>query len=558
MITEALRELRPFLASRSYKLFLTGGLAVLSGLAEAIALFLVVRVAVGLGGTDTLTRLGGATLSVRQMLGLAFVAESVAWVGHIFISRLSADLCGTVLHESRRTAIRRYVHAPWAVQSVQREGALQELVTMLSFRTAEMAQWLAFGFAQAIILLMFIGSALIVDWRFTTTILAAGGLVVLLMRPVAKATQTRAQEFVTSNSAYAEEVSRIASASMELKAFGVEVIAEQQLDDLDRTVSGKLTRSRFSALFSASAFKDIAVFLLIGSVAGLYVLGDQALASAGVVITLIIRGLASAQQASASYQAVSESAPNLRDFNRRLLAMKTEPPEPPSVTIGQFSSLSLADVSYRYDADDAPALSGVNLEINKGDFVGIVGPSGGGKSTLLQLILRLRHPSSGALRVNGSNYLGISAEEWHQLVSLVPQEPSLLEASIEDNIAYYRRVSSSAVREAARAANIYDEVMRLPAGFDTRLGPRGTGLSGGQKQRIAIARAVVGRPALLVMDEPTSALDPASENVVLETIDRLRGQTTLLLVAHRMSTVARCDYLLKVDDGYVHRLSMTG
>lgn len=550
LIRQTLRELRPYLAGRSWRLLALCIFAITGGIAEAAALMLTVRVAISVGSGTDFGGLGLPDLSAGRALLIAAAAEGIAFAFHVLIARTAADLAATVLRETRKAALSRYIRAPWSIQSIQREGAIQELVTSLSFRISELTLWFAFGLGQAIILAMFVAAAMAVDWRFTLAILLAGTAAVVLLRPLARVTQRRARKFVDANSYYAEEISRLTSSTMELKSYGVGPTAEKQLQDLNDDVSQRQFETRFSALFTGSVFKDIAVCLLIGSVAGLYWLGTETLVNAGVVVTLIVRGLASAQQASSSYQFLSEAAPNLASFNRRLAEMHEEIRPAANVAIGEFEQINLVDVGYSYDGH-TQAVHAVDLQISAGDFVGVVGRSGGGKSTLLQLILRLRRPTSGAIRVNGHDYTDVPTERWHELVSLVPQEPGLLEATIAENIAYYRRIPEPAILEAARAANIFDEIMTLPNGFETRLGPRGSGLSGGQKQRIAIARALAGNPSVLVMDEPTSALDGASEQAVLETIEGLRGSTTLILVAHRLSTVAHCDYLVEVADGRV-------
>lgn len=557
MIRQSWRQLRPFLDGKSSYILGLSALAIVSGVAEATALLLAVRVAVGITANEKIVDISGYPLSVSECLTIAAGAEFLAFIGHAMIARFSARLSATVLRASRRLALRRYVRAPWSIQSVQREGALQDLVSTLTYRTSEVAQYLAYGLSQSIILMMFVGASLIVDWRFTSAIIGAGALVVLLLRPVARATQLKARDFVEANSHYAEEVGRLASASMELKSFGVEPIAERNLEHFNAAASRRHYEARFSGLFSGGVFKDVAVMLLIGSVAGLYWVGQDALANAGVVITLIIRGLASAQAASSSYQSLSEGAPNLAQLDERISAMVAEERPNGNERLAEFDYLNFANVSFEYRPGEGKALKNVNIRVDTGDFLGIVGPSGGGKSTLLQLLLRLRYPSEGTITFNGIDYRDISADDWHRFVSLVPQEPSLLEGTIAENIAYYRDIPQADIENAARSANIYDEVSALPEGFETKLGPRGSGLSGGQKQRIAIARALAGKPALLVMDEPTSALDTAAELAILETIGSLRGDTTIVLVAHRMSTVSQCDYLLEVTKGSVVRRSNT-
>jgi ABC-type multidrug transport system fused ATPase/permease subunit len=154
--------------------------------------------------------------------------------------------------------------------------------------------------------------------------------------------------------------------------------------------------------------------------------------------------------------------------------------------------------------------------------------------------------------VSGIPYEQIEPQSWHRLVTLVPQEPKLFEGTVADNIAFLRPgITREEVEHAAGLAHVLDDIRALPEAFDTQLGPRGTGLSGGQKQRIAIARALVGEPQLLVLDEPTSALDVKSEQLLQQTIQDLKGRVTLVIVAHRLATLASCDRVVAMADGRI-------
>jgi ATP-binding cassette, subfamily B, bacterial len=213
--------------------------------------------------------------------------------------------------------------------------------------------------------------------------------------------------------------------------------------------------------------------------------------------------------------------------------------------------ISLREVTYEY-APDQPGVLDVDLEIEAGESLGVIGPSGGGKSTLVQVLLRLRPPTGGSVTVSGIPYTGIAPESWHRLVALVPQEPKLFRGTVAENIAFFRPwIARERIERAAADAHVLDDILRLPAGFDTELGPRGAGLSGGQKQRIAIARALAGDPQLLVLDEPTSALDVRSEQLLQQTITDLHGRVTLVIVAHRISTLTICDRVVAMADGRI-------
>ncbi len=201
---------------------------------------------------------------------------------------------------------------------------------------------------------------------------------------------------------------------------------------------------------------------------------------------------------------------------------------------------------------DMPVLVDVDLDIDPGQIVALVGPSGSGKSTMAALLARFYDPDAGSIRIDGVDLRELDPKAWREHVGTVAQEPVLFATSIAENIRYGRPgASDDDVRAAARAANAEAFVDAFPEGFDTLVGERGVRLSGGQKQRIAIARAVLKDPAILVLDEATSALDAESEHLVQEALDRLmRGRTTLV-IAHRLSTVRDADRVIVLDGGRI-------
>jgi ABC-type multidrug transport system fused ATPase/permease subunit len=182
----------------------------------------------------------------------------------------------------------------------------------------------------------------------------------------------------------------------------------------------------------------------------------------------------------------------------------------------------------------------------------VVGPSGSGKSTLAQLLLRLREPTSGEVDVDGVDARSFTESSWRRHVALVPQQAHLLHGTVAENIAFLRPwVDDAAIERAARDAGIHDEILALPAGYQTSVGASTRDLSGGQVQRISIARALAGSPSVLVLDEPTSALDVHSEAIVQDTMESLRHRMLVVIVAHRLSTLSICDQLVVLRDGVV-------
>jgi subfamily B ATP-binding cassette protein MsbA len=200
-------------------------------------------------------------------------------------------------------------------------------------------------------------------------------------------------------------------------------------------------------------------------------------------------------------------------------------------------------VTFGYGADE-PALRDVDLEIGRGRVVALVGPSGAGKTTMANLVPRFYDPTAGRITLDGLDL--------RSLMGIVTQETILFHDTVRANIAYgLDGVEPAALEAAAKAANAHDFIMELPAGYDTLLGERGTRISGGQRQRIAIARALLRNTPILILDEATSALDTESERLVQAAIERLMEDRTVLVIAHRLSTVRRADAIVVLDDGRI-------
>ncbi|MFZ9018412.1 MAG: ATP-binding cassette domain-containing protein, partial [Ilumatobacteraceae bacterium] len=195
---------------------------------------------------------------------------------------------------------------------------------------------------------------------------------------------------------------------------------------------------------------------------------------------------------------------------------------------------------------------GVNLSIEPGRTTGIVGRSGAGKSTIAEMLLRLRTPTSGTIELGGVRTDAFDIADWRRRITFVPQDARIWHRTIRENIEFLRPgFTQDDIERAARLAMLHDEILQLPDGYETVLGVRSRGLSGGQRQRLSIARALLSQPWLIVLDEPTSALDAHSERDLQAALSGLRGSVTMVVIAHRLSTLALCDDLIVLDAGRV-------
>jgi ATP-binding cassette subfamily C protein len=278
----------------------------------------------------------------------------------------------------------------------------------------------------------------------------------------------------------------------------------------------------------------------------------------GLFAMSAVRLLPSCNRILAAANNVKGGRASVAEIHRDLAAFRDRPIHPSER--GAVSKLAfrdrirLEDVCYRYKGETAAdAISDVTVEIQRGESVGIVGPSGAGKSTLADILLGLLAPMRGRLLIDGRD-VGPDIASWQQLIGFVPQQIHLIDDTIRRNIAVGfddAEIDGAALDEAVDLARLDSVVNQLPAGLHTVIGERGVRLSGGQRQRIGIARALYRRPEVLVLDEATSSLDMETESEVNDAIERLSGRITVIVIAHRLSTVRRCHRILFMREGRI-------
>ncbi|MCC2308319.1 ABC transporter ATP-binding protein [Cellulomonas chengniuliangii] len=329
----------------------------------------------------------------------------------------------------------------------------------------------------------------------------------------------------------------------------------------DSTVETTQTQSRYWHGMDAARRAALNV-LFFGIFAILFVQTARGEFTIGVMV-LLIQLVTMARQPVFSMSYMVDSAQRAvagsRDYFRAMDELSEAetlpalPAEGPGRRRGP-AGIELEQVSFGY-AGGADVLHDLTFSILPGEHIAFVGESGGGKTTLVSLLMRLYEPSSGAIRIDGADITALPLEELRSGIGVVFQDPSLFSGTIRENIAYGSpEATDEDVAAAARSANAHEFVSRLPLGYDSPIGERGVKLSGGQKQRIAVARAMLKDAPVLVLDEATSSLDSRSERLVQEGLERLMADRTTLIIAHRLSTISAVDRIVTLKDGRVDEI----
>ncbi|MGE5280915.1 MAG: ATP-binding cassette domain-containing protein [Chloroflexota bacterium] len=536
---------------RSWIVALMAG-SVLSGLTEAGILAVLAQVAAALVDGSSSVQVDIGPLSVDEglgvLLGLAFGLALLRFALQALISYVPSRIAADMQVRLRHELFAAYSRAAWGVQSRDREGQLQEFATNQIGQSVAGVRAATSLVVSMLTFLVLVGSALAFNVVAAAVVVAVAGGLFLALRPLSNVGSRYGHELSRASIGYARGVSEAVRLSEETHVFGVGDAQREQLDGQIEALRGPLFHMQLLASLVPGIYQSLIYLFVIAALAGLYATGAGHVASLGAVVLLLVRASSYGQQAQGSYQSVRQSLPNLervRNTQRRYEASREHSG---TRALSELRDLAFEDVSFEYDAG-RPVLHGVSFAVAARETVGIVGPTGAGKSTVVQILLRLREPDSGRYLVNGVPAMEFDADDWHRAVSYLPQEPRLLHASVADNIRFLRPISDREVERAARLAGIHDEVVAWPAGYDTVIGPRADAISGGQQQRVCLARALATRPAVLVLDEPTSALDPHTERTIQGSLATLKSELTLFVIAHRMSTLDICDRVMVIVDG---------
>ena len=540
---------RPFLKPYLFRMMLAG-LLVMTVAAINLALL---RLAGALWDVITVQHDAGRMNNlIALFLGLV-VIQGVCSMGH---SYLTASVSQHIVADFRRHLFAHLQTLSVGFFARRRTGELlsrlmndvtviQSVVTETPIDTAK----------QLVTFVGGIGFLLAMNWRLCLLILVLLPLLVFVAKLFGRRLKSLSTSIQDQTAALSTLIEEVIAGIRVVKSFVQTTREEARFSaQVEQSLSLTLRRAGIMAVFipviSLLTFSAAAAVLWYGGrqvIDGAVSPGElfAFVLFAGILIgpfssaARVFAQIREAQGATARVFEILDTYPEIRDL-------------PNAIALPAVSGHIAAEhVSFTYDARQ-PVLTDVSFGSKPGELVAIVGPTGAGKTTVMNLLHRFYDPTAGRITVDGIDLRQVTLESWYRQIALVPQETILFGGTILDNIRYGNRdATEEAVKEASRAAYAHDFIMGFPDQYQTLVGEKGINLSGGQRQRIAIARAVLKNPRILLLDEATSSLDTESERLVQEALERLMKGRTTVVIAHRLTTIQRADRILVLDKGRV-------
>ena len=495
----------------------------------------------------------GVFFAVMVIMAVCYLLRSflnyvVCYYGHTFGIRVEADIRADLFRHMQTLGYDFYDH--------NRTGQLMSRLTTDLFEVTELAHH---GPEDLITSALTILGALVVmagiQWRLALVVgllIPLFLLVVLLMRKRMSNTSVSVKEKVAHiNTEIESSLSGIRTA----KAFANEALENARFTAANEVYKGsKRNFHKAMGMFSGSMeFLLTALNVVVIGYGGYLVMAGQMDYRDLLTFTLYISAFISPMRKISNFSELF--ANGFAGLNRFVALMRTEPTLQDKENAPDLQNvkghISVRNVSFAYDGN-LDVLRNVSLEILPGQTIAIVGPSGGGKTTLCQLIPRFYEVSDGSISIDGQDVRDVTQRSIHENIGIVQQDVFLFADTILENIRYGKPgATDEEVIEAAKKAEIYDDIMAMPQGFGTYVGERGALLSGGQKQRVAIARIFLKNPPILILDEATSALDSVTESKIQRAFDALAQGRTTLIIAHRLSTIRSAGRIVSIADGVI-------
>lgn len=552
-------------------------LSLLAVVVEAFGITLILPLIASLGmeseGLDSGPTSSAALwmTNVVRMLGLqgstigiiVFIGVLVGFKGVI---RFSADAYGSVLtaqlnREIKQKLFSAYAGMNYAYYASQNTG---HFINVINGQVSKLIQSFS-AFKTVVIALLttlaYLGVAVLVDWRFAVMAALFGLAVLGLFRRLNSYVKDLSRKTATESSTLNKRLVQCLQAYKYLSATGNLPILQKDIFMSVGRLARYIRNQGLGSSFTGAVREPISLLLILLIIGVQLILFDSGLAPIVVSIILLYRAMGQIMLLQSSWQNLMATAGSIEVVQSEFQSLKVQQQSDGVTALPAFShGIELRDVSFCYSSNAAPVLNRVSLSIPARKTVALVGPSGAGKSTLVDLITLLLEPTTGQVMIDGQDAVTLKKETWRKQLGYVAQDTVVFDDTVANNLGLWRghfskdEAYANAIRSAARLACADAFIDALPLGYNTLVGDRGIRLSGGQKQRLFIARELFKQPKLLILDEATSALDTESEKSIQQSIDNLRGEVTIIIIAHRLSTVRNADVVCVLEKGRIVEL----
>lgn len=548
----ALRQLFPYLLRNPWQL-LGAGVFLLAATGATLAVPLAARGVTDYGfsaeNVEIINKYFIAMLGVAAALGITSAMRFffVSWLGE----RVVADL--------RRDVYNHVINLSPSFFEVTRTGeVLSRLTTDTTLIQTVVGSSASIALRNFLMMLGASGALIITSAQLSGMVLLSLPVILIpliILGRYLRGLSRKAQDRIADTSAHAGES---LNAIQTVQAFTHEEIDVSRFTAVvERAFKTAIARIAVRSLLTAVAF-----FAIFGAIVAVLWVGSHQVISGGMSAGELIQFVIYSVLAASSFASLTEVWGDLQraaGATERLVELMHIEPDIAAPAYPQLlpekpeGAITFDSVSFRYPTrPDAQALDDFSLTVKPGESVALVGPSGAGKTTVFQLLMRFYDPQSGEVRFDGTPIREVDPQELRRRIAVVAQDPVIFAGSIRENIAYGRPAASDEeIVEAAKSAAAHEFISKLPNGYETPVGERGMTLSGGQRQRIAMARAILRDAPVLLLDEATSALDAENERLVQEALERVMVGRTTIIIAHRLATVQRADRIVVMDEGRV-------
>ena len=513
----------------------------------------------------TSEQVGSITKVIENFFGFLHLPLTIPWlvvlIAVLFVTKALVHFIAKYLNiktaaeyeeRIRRDVFSKTLNATWPFLLKQKSGYLERIMVNDVAIGASIILRVTNLVLLVTSLLMYLAVALTISSFITSVTLVIGAVLFFAFHPFLERIRQIAKIMAKAEKNTAHHINEALGGAKIVKSFGVEPNIIQKSRKYFQLLKEVRVKTDFFRYILGQAFEPVGIVFIVLLFVFYQRFPGFNIVSFAAIVYLIEKMFVYLQAAQGELYTINQAAPYLKAF----ADFRTSAEENKEINDGRNpfifkEDLRFNDVEFSY-MEDRKILSGINFSVNKGEMVGLVGPSGAGKTTIVDLLLRLFNPSSGDILVDGKKIKEIDLVDWRGNIRYVSQDVFLLNDTIDNNIRFFdESISHKDIIEASKMANVYDFINSLSQGFNTVIGERGVMLSGGERQRIALSRALVKIPSLLILDEATSSLDSESELLIQQAIENLRGKTTVIIIAHRLSTVTNCDKLVVLDEGKI-------